>query len=224
MCRHTPPYYDDVTINLRGEAIMTTTKTIQTADHGTTGKNDNNNKIMGEGTMNHENDNINMVTRISNVFGKDNISKLITGAAVGLALTMSVAMPGGASADSPLVSINTNSTGHVFDMDPLERSNLVSGTGFPAVDEYASLIYSGKLVKSTGFPVVDEYASLIYSGKLVKSTEFPAVDEYASLIHSGKLVNGTEFSAVDEWASLINSGNLVNSIEFPGVDEWASMN
>ena len=64
---------------------------------------------MGQGTMNHENGNTNMVTGISNVFGKDNISKLIAGAAVGLALTLGVAMPGAASVDSPLVSISSSS-------------------------------------------------------------------------------------------------------------------
>ena len=54
--------------------------------------------------MNHENDNINMVTRIANVFGKDNISKLITCAAVGLALTIGVAMPAAVRPETPLIS------------------------------------------------------------------------------------------------------------------------
>jgi len=42
MWRPPPLYYDDATINLRGEGTMTTATDIQTADHGTTGKNDNN--------------------------------------------------------------------------------------------------------------------------------------------------------------------------------------
>ena len=64
----------------------------------------NTKSLMENRTMNHENDNINMVTRISNVFGKGNISKLITGAAVGFALTIGGAMPGAVRAETPLIS------------------------------------------------------------------------------------------------------------------------
>ena len=70
----------------------------------------NTNSILEEGTMNHTNNNINTVSRISNVFRMENISKLIATAAVGLALTIGVAMPGSANADIPSVT-NVGSLG-----------------------------------------------------------------------------------------------------------------
>ena len=83
-------------------------------------------------TMNHENDNINTVTRISNVFGKDNITKLIAGAAVGLALTMSVAMPGAASADSPLVSIPSTTAETLMGYSGIDRFDVLDYMAEPA--------------------------------------------------------------------------------------------
>ena len=50
------------------------------------------NKIMEDGEMNNENNNINMVTRLSKGFRKSRIGKLFAGAAIGLALTAGVAM------------------------------------------------------------------------------------------------------------------------------------
>ena len=86
---------------------MTTTTNIKmsanTATQNTTNMNE-------EETMNHTNNNINMVSRISNVFRMENISKLIATAAVGLALTIGVAMPGSANADIPSVT-NVGSLG-----------------------------------------------------------------------------------------------------------------
>ena len=65
----------------------------------------NTNNMTEDGTMNHANDNnITMVTRISNVLRMGSISKLAVTAAVGLALTIGIAMPGSASADIPSVT------------------------------------------------------------------------------------------------------------------------
>ena len=85
---------------------MTAATNIHMGHHGPTGTNENNNRENGK--MNHENDNINMVTRISNVFGNDNISKLVAGAALGLALTIGVAMPGAVRADLPSIATSSS--------------------------------------------------------------------------------------------------------------------
>ena len=84
---------------------MTTTTNIQ-ATNNTADQNSNN--MTEEGTMNHANNNINMVSRISNMLRMENISKVVATAAVGLALTIGVAMPGTAKADVPTV-INVGS-------------------------------------------------------------------------------------------------------------------
>ena len=78
---------------------MTATANFQT--NGNTAVQDS--KNMKEGTMNHANNNINMVSRLSNIFRTENISKLAATAAVGLALAIGVAMPSAASADVPTV-------------------------------------------------------------------------------------------------------------------------
>ncbi len=79
---------------------MTTTTNMKisanTATHNT-------NNMTEEGTMCHTNNNINLVSRISNVFRMENITKLVATAAVGLALTIGVVMPGSANADVPTV-------------------------------------------------------------------------------------------------------------------------
>ena len=36
-------------------------------------------------------------------------------------------------------AVRSNSNGHVFDMDPLDRGKLINSTEFSAVDEWASL-------------------------------------------------------------------------------------
>ena len=49
-------------------------------------------------------------------------------------------MAGEVSTSGPAkVESNTNSNGHVFDMDPLDRGKLINSTEFSAVDEWASL-------------------------------------------------------------------------------------
>ncbi len=84
---------------------MTTTSNIQT-DGNTAIQHTN--KMTEEGTMNHANDNINIVARISNAFRMGSISKFVAGATLGLALTIGLAMPGDARADSPLVSVSSS--------------------------------------------------------------------------------------------------------------------
>ena len=75
---------------------MTATANIQNDKNTATLKTD---KIMEDGEMNNENNNINMVTRLSNGFRKSKIAKVAAGAAIGLVLTAGVAMsiPGSAT-------------------------------------------------------------------------------------------------------------------------------
>ena len=79
---------------------MTTTANIQSNGNGAV----QNINMMEEGTMKRENNNINMVTRSPNIVRMGSISKIIGTAVLGLALTVSLAMPGGARADVPAVS------------------------------------------------------------------------------------------------------------------------
>ena len=80
---------------------MTATANIQTDENTAV---QNTNKIMGDGTMNHGNDNINLATRLSNVLRMGGISKFVAVAALGLTLTIGLAMPGAARADAPYIS------------------------------------------------------------------------------------------------------------------------
>ena len=80
---------------------MTTTTNIKMSANTAT---QNTNNMTDEGTTNHTNNNIKMVARISNVFRMENISKLVTTAAVGLALTIGLGMHSQASADNPSVT------------------------------------------------------------------------------------------------------------------------
>ena len=84
---------------------MTTTANIQSNGNGAV----QNINMMEEGTMKRENNNINMVTRSPNIVRMGSISKIIGTAVLGLALTVSLAMPGGARADVPVVSSTSSS-------------------------------------------------------------------------------------------------------------------
>ncbi len=100
---------------------MTTTANIQT-DCNTVVQNTN--ITTEEGAMNHASNNINMVTRISNAFRMGSISKFAAGATLGLALTIGLAMPGSARADSPLVAVSSSSVSGLWNDD----FSLVYGT------------------------------------------------------------------------------------------------
>ena len=103
MCRHTHRSYDVVNKKLTGLGeMMTTTTNIKMTSNDTATQSIK--SMTEEGTMNHTNDNINMVARISNAFRMGSMNKMIAAAAVGLALTIGVAMPGSASADVPSVT------------------------------------------------------------------------------------------------------------------------
>ena len=93
---------------------MATTANIQT-DGNTAVQHTN--KIMEGGTMNHENNNINTVSRLSNGFGFGSISKFVAAAALGLALTIGLAMPGAARADSPAVTAFSSSVSDLWNDD-----------------------------------------------------------------------------------------------------------
>jgi hypothetical protein len=98
--RHVPPYRPDLRCcqqEIEPEEIMTTTTNINKSANTAT---QNNNNRTEEGTMNHTNNNINLVARISNAFRMENVSKLVATAAVGLALTIGVGMHSQASADN----------------------------------------------------------------------------------------------------------------------------
>jgi hypothetical protein len=83
------------------ENNMTTTTNIHM---NSSAVNQNTNNMTEEGTMNHANNNINMVARISNAFRMGSMSQVIAAAAVGLALTISIGMSGTANADVPSVT------------------------------------------------------------------------------------------------------------------------
>ena len=80
---------------------MTTTTNIHM---NSSAVNQNTNNMTEEGTMNHANNNINMVARISNAFRMGSMSQVIAATAVGLALTISIGMSGTANADVPSVT------------------------------------------------------------------------------------------------------------------------
>ena len=152
---------------------MTTTTNIQ--ENGSTASEQIDN-MTEKGTMNHKN-NINMVSRFS---------KLIVGAAVGLALTIGVAMPGAANADLPAVSapasVNFSSLNDDF--------SLVYGT--PDVGSAPSV--SAKLTGSTNFNGLNDDFSMVYgtpdvgsapgvSAKLAGSTNFNGLNDDFSLVY-----------------------------------------
>ena len=93
---------------------MATTANIQT-DGNTAVQHTN--KIMEDGTMNHENNDIITVSRLSNGFGFGSISKIVAAAALGLALTIGLAMPGTARADSPLITAFSTSVSDLWNDD-----------------------------------------------------------------------------------------------------------
>ncbi len=80
---------------------MTTTTNIQM---NSSTLNQNTNNMTEEGTMDHANNNINMVARMTSAFRMGSVSKVIAAAAVGLALTISIGMSGTANADVPSVT------------------------------------------------------------------------------------------------------------------------
>ena len=85
---------------------MTMTTNIQAT--GNTA-NQHTNKIMGDEAMNRRDDNINLVTRFSNVLAAGRISKFVASAALGLTLIVGLAMPGVAMADTISISGSANS-------------------------------------------------------------------------------------------------------------------
>ncbi|MCI0844529.1 MAG: hypothetical protein J4N87_04185 [Chloroflexi bacterium] len=125
---------------------MTTTTNIQAIGNAANRNTDNKTE---EGTMNNANDNINLVARISNVFRMENFSRLIAGGAVGLALTIGVAMPGPANADVPSV---TNPGSYLTDVMNDDFSLVYGVPDAPA-----------KLVKtSAAINMVNDDFSLVY--------------------------------------------------------------
>jgi len=150
---------------------MTTTTNIKM--NGNTASQDSNN-MMEEGTMNHENNNMDMAARISSAFRMENVSKLVAAAAVGLALTIGVAMPGAAKADVPSVT----NAGSYLTSELNDDFSLVFGTpdapakltakaaGFSYDDDF-SLVFGipdapAKLTaKAAGFSYDDDF-SLVF--------------------------------------------------------------
>ena len=135
MCRLPPPYYDDVTINLRGEAIMTTTSNIQVADNRITGNSENNSDK--EAAI------MQIKSNIQNIFQSN--AKVLAGLIVGgMILTASI-LPVGASADSPLIPI--------ADIDAVSSTTKME---FPDIDDYDSLSPRVKSVTAMEFPDIDD--------------------------------------------------------------------
>ena len=135
MCRPPPPYYDVVTINLRGEAIMTTTSNIQVADNRITGNSENNSDK--EAVI------MQIKSNIQNIFQSN--AKVLAGLIVGgMILTASI-LPVGASADSPLIPI--------VEIDAVSSTTKME---FPGIDDYDSLSPRVKSVTAMEFPGIDD--------------------------------------------------------------------
>ena len=112
---------------------MTATANIQSNENTATQKT---NKIKKDGDMNNEN-NTNIVTRVSNTFRMGTIGKLVTGATLSVALTAGVAMT------------SMNSTPNVAEISGLSEENLeiVPATytvaGFDGMSEENTTVLNG---------------------------------------------------------------------------------
>ncbi len=152
---------------------MTTTTNIQMSANPAT---QNKNNKSEEGTMCPTNNNINMVARIANVFRMQNISKLVATAAVGLALTIGVAMPGTASADVPAVtnpgSYLVNNLNDDFSLvygtpDSPAKVTLIAGANFNSMNDDFSLVYGtpdspAKVKLNTETDLFNDDFSMVY--------------------------------------------------------------
>ncbi|MDA1129183.1 MAG: hypothetical protein O2913_10865 [Chloroflexi bacterium] len=109
--------------------------------------------------MNHENNNINMGTRISSAFRTGRISKLIGTAAIGLALTIGVAMPSVARADLPSV---TNPGSYLFE-SMNDDFSMVYGTPDTGLDLLgASTSAPAKVKTNTASIMMNDDFSMVY--------------------------------------------------------------
>ena len=125
------------------------------------------NNMTKEGTMNH----VNMVARISNFFRMENISKLIAGAAVGLALTIGVAMPGSTSAavtnpGSVLLDNMSDNFSLVYGT-PDARAKVKNNATFDVWNDDFSLVYGtpdapAKVKNNATIDVWNDDFSLVY--------------------------------------------------------------
>ena len=97
MCRPHPRTYDDVKLNLRGAAIMTTTTNIQMADNGTTGKSNNNEETVI----------MKIQSNIQNIFQSN--AKVLVGIAIGGMFVAASMLPGAVSADSSARAVPVSS-------------------------------------------------------------------------------------------------------------------
>ena len=153
MCRPPPPYYDDVTINLRGEAIMTTANNIQMAT-----LKEANSEIKEAGKMTNEN-NIHGPKSLVSDFITTNRA-ILAGLLIGGMIGAASMLPGNASADTPARPVgdvgSAAKTADVNDMDFLEPgyydSKVASSSSTANVIDMDILepgFYDAKLVRST---------------------------------------------------------------------------
>ena len=91
----------------------------------------NTNNELGDGTINHDNDNLS--TRLSNTVRLGNIRRIAAGAALGLSLAIVIALPSAAGADAPLVS-SAN-----YEITPTTFMGFLIINGSGLVDRYANL-------------------------------------------------------------------------------------
>ena len=156
---------------------MTTATNIQIANHGSTGKKDNDKEAV-------------IMQIQSNIQGIiQNNAKVLAGIVVGGMIAAASIFPGNASADSP-----------ARPSAEVEGASPISSTGlhFPEVDDWVSLTYSEKLVTNFDFPEVDDWVALTYSEKLVASKfaspfDAPDADDLATVTHSEKLVSNFDY-------------------------------
>ena len=117
MCRPPPPYYDDVTINLRGEAIMTTSTNIQMAT-----LNEAKSEIKEAGKMTNA-INIHGPKSLVSNFIRTNRA-ILAGLLIGGMIAAATMLHGNASEDTPARPVGDPEaaaiTANVMDMDLLD--------------------------------------------------------------------------------------------------------
>ncbi len=99
MCRPPPPYYDDVTLNLRGEATMKAANNIQTAANRAT-QTEANSNIKEAGKMTNEINIQGINSLVSNALRTNRVTKTMAGLMIGGMIAAVSLLPGNSSADT----------------------------------------------------------------------------------------------------------------------------
>ena len=216
MCGPRPPYYDDVTINLRGEATMRTATNIQTATNQAT-ITEANSDIKEAGKMTNENNIHGINSLVSNALKTNRATSIIAGLLIGGMIAAASMLPGNASADTPARPVGDPESAakitHTFDMDLLDP-------GF----------YDAKVIRTSNTANVMDMDLLdpgFYIAKLVSTSrvwESPGFDPYedidAKVIRTSNTANVTDMDLLDPGfynAKLVSTTRVWES---PGFDPY----